>query len=181
MADALETKIQAILTKYTEITSPLGENTGGEELAFLFGERERNEHGDCPRVSWVETGGGIEKARGPSGDNAGLTTGEEPEAQSMWCDLDVEIWRETGEECRNCYFNLIAAARGAADGSDLRYTRYRRITDHHKDRGVVFSFDMSVRVPTPLYGTRGQLLVTIGSHYGEYTDDANVNVDGSSP
>lgn len=178
--DALEAKLQAILAKYTQLTSPLGTNENGEELEYVFGDERRNEHADYPRVSWVETGGGLERGRGASGDNAGTATGQEPEALSMWCDLDVEIWRASGKECRDCYFNLIAAARGAVDGSDLRYSRYTRVSGRHENRGVVFSFEMAIRVPVPLYGTRGQLLVTIRSHYGELTDDDSVNVDGSS-
>lgn len=174
--DALETKIRAILDQYKTITSELASGAGGEELEYVEGRLKRNEHSAPPQVSWVETGGDFEAGRGADG-------AVQPEALSMWCDLDVEVWRTTVKECRDTCFNLIAAARRAIDAADLRWSRYTRVQEEHIDHGFIFKLDMQIRVPSPLSGTRGRLRVILRHHTGTHTseNETNVDVHGDAP
>ncbi len=177
MADPLETKIQSILDRYTILTSTSGSSTDGEVLPLVFGNKERDENDSHPRISWVETGGQIDKPQGASGDDGGE---EEPEAASVWPDLDVEIWRVDAEACRLCFFNLIAAAKQALGESNVRWSGYKRDEERHKDSGVVFTLTMGVRLPAPLTGSRGTLKTRILHHLGSLASDTEVNVDGDA-
>lgn len=178
----LGTKIQAILTEYAALTGSPVDGSGGEELTLFFGQREQNDHADFPQVCWIETGGSFEDARGASGvpvtnDDDEVT--DEPEALGAWVDLEVEVWRETGAECRDTIFNLVAAAKNVIDRNDLRWAGYDRVADRHLDHGHLFRLRMSIRLSVPFQGTEDHPNLTpIETHYGEFDDDENVNVDG---
>jgi hypothetical protein len=174
LADPLEEKIQLILDKYQEITAPAGEAEGGIVLDLVFGNLARDQNDAWPRVSWVEIGGEFTAPRGASGD-------VEAEAAAMWANLEVLVWDQTAELARNACFNLIAASRKAIDAPDIDWKAgYERGEDRHKNDGVEFKLSCRIRLPVPLYGTRGPLTAQVLHHTGTYSPDTSVNVAGDA-